>query len=218
MYVIFLKNGLIFNWFLFEIRLKLPQILLNMLESQLNSSNKTTKLWKAPSGIKSLLQPSLLFNLIFLILLLLFPFLEMILLPCLHLFTLMDISFTIFLRTWLNNSKIFLFCLHLHGEDKVFKYLLWVWFSFCIICFSKYHIKPHHDNLPENLQQQLAMLPPVLEVQLLTGEHAGKMTFIPRLSITPSSSQVPFEFCRQQFPVKVCFAMSINKSQGQSVD
>jgi len=58
----------------------------------------------------------------------------------------------------------------------------------------------------------------VLEVRLLTGEHAGKMTFIPQLSITPSPSQVPFEFCRQQFPVKVCFALSINKSQGQSVD
>ena len=28
----------------------------------------------------------------------------------------------------------------------------------------------------------------VLEVRLLTGEHAGKSTFIPRLSITPSSS------------------------------
>ena len=58
----------------------------------------------------------------------------------------------------------------------------------------------------------------VLEVRLLTGEHAGKTTFIPRLSITPSSTQVPFEFCRRQFPIKVCFAMSINKSQGQSVD
>jgi hypothetical protein len=57
----------------------------------------------------------------------------------------------------------------------------------------------------------------VLEVRLLTGDHAGKTTFIPRLSITPSTTQVPFEFCRRQFPVKVCFAMSINKSQGQSV-
>ena len=55
----------------------------------------------------------------------------------------------------------------------------------------------------------------VLEVRLLTGDYAGKTTFIPRLSITPSSTQVPFEFCRRQFPVKVCFAMSINKSQGQ---
>ena len=57
----------------------------------------------------------------------------------------------------------------------------------------------------------------VLEVRLLTGDNAGKTTFIPRLSITPSTTQVPFEFCRRQFPVKVCFAMSINKSQGQSV-
>ena len=57
----------------------------------------------------------------------------------------------------------------------------------------------------------------VLEVQLLTGDHAGKTTFIPHLSIIPSLTQVPFDFCRQQFPVKVCFAMSINKSQGQSV-
>ena len=57
----------------------------------------------------------------------------------------------------------------------------------------------------------------VLEVRLLTGSHAGTTTFIPRLSITPSSTQVPFEFCRRQFPVRVCFAMSINKSQGQSV-
>ena len=57
----------------------------------------------------------------------------------------------------------------------------------------------------------------VLEVWLLTGDHAGKTTFIPRLSIIPSLTQVPFDFCRRQFPVKVCFAMSINKSQGQSV-
>ena len=57
----------------------------------------------------------------------------------------------------------------------------------------------------------------VLEVELLTGSNAGTTMFIPRLSITPSSTQVPFEFCRRQFPVKVCFAMSINKSQGQSV-
>ena len=58
----------------------------------------------------------------------------------------------------------------------------------------------------------------VLEVRLLTGEHAGTTTFIPHLSLTPKTTQVPFVFCQRQFPVKVCFAMSINKSQGQSVD
>ena len=57
----------------------------------------------------------------------------------------------------------------------------------------------------------------VLEVHLLTGDYAGKTTFIPRISIIPSSTQVPFKFCRRQFPVKVSFTMSINKSQGQSV-
>ena len=57
----------------------------------------------------------------------------------------------------------------------------------------------------------------VLEVRLLTKSHAGTTTSIPTFSISPSSTQVPFEFCRRQFPVKVCFAMFINKSQGQSV-
>ena len=52
----------------------------------------------------------------------------------------------------------------------------------------------------------------VLEVRLLTGDHARKTSFIPRISIAPSSTQVPFQFSRRQFPVKVCFAMSINKS------
>ena len=57
----------------------------------------------------------------------------------------------------------------------------------------------------------------VPEVHLLTGDHTGETTFIPRLSITPSATQIPFDFCMRQFLVKVCFAMSINKFQGQTV-
>ena len=57
----------------------------------------------------------------------------------------------------------------------------------------------------------------VLEVRLLTGEQAGQKVFIPRMSLVPADTQVPFQFCRRQFPVRVSFAMSINKSQGQSV-
>src|SRR5277367_5999852 len=53
----------------------------------------------------------------------------------------------------------------------------------------------------------------VLEARLLTGEHAGKTTFIPRLSIMPSSTQVPFEFCRRHFPVNVIFAISVQHPQ-----
>ena len=57
----------------------------------------------------------------------------------------------------------------------------------------------------------------VLEIRLITGQHAGETVFIPRIGIIPAETQVPFEFCRRQFPVRLCFAMTINKSQGQSV-
>ena len=58
----------------------------------------------------------------------------------------------------------------------------------------------------------------VLEIQLLTGEHAGTKVFIPRIANQPTEDQVAFKFTRKQFPVRLCFAMTINKSQGQSVD
>ena len=57
----------------------------------------------------------------------------------------------------------------------------------------------------------------MLVVQLLIGEHAEKKVFIPRISNQPTEDQVAFKFTRKQFPVRLCFAMTINKSQGQSV-
>jgi len=57
----------------------------------------------------------------------------------------------------------------------------------------------------------------VLEVELLTGDHKGKRVFIPRISNTPTKEQVAFKFIRKQFPIRVCFVMMINKSQGQTV-
>lgn len=58
----------------------------------------------------------------------------------------------------------------------------------------------------------------VLEVQLIGGEHNGQHAFIPRISLTPSAaSAFAFRFRRRQFPVRLAFALSINKSQGQSV-
>jgi len=57
----------------------------------------------------------------------------------------------------------------------------------------------------------------VMEVELITGDHAGHKVFIPRISIYPTEEQVAFKFCRRQFPIRLCFAMTINKSQGQTV-
>jgi hypothetical protein len=47
--------------------------------------------------------------------------------------------------------------------------------------------------------------------------HAGKDVFIPRIPIIPSDLDLPFKFCRLQFPVRPAFAITINKSQGQTL-
>ena len=59
----------------------------------------------------------------------------------------------------------------------------------------------------------------VIEGQILTGIHAGKRAFIPRISLdTSTSAGLGFILRRHQFPIRLGFAMSINKSQGQSLN
>jgi len=57
----------------------------------------------------------------------------------------------------------------------------------------------------------------VLEGKVITGTNIGEKVYIPRLSLSPSDTRIPFKFQRRQFPISVCFAMTINKSQGQSL-
>ena len=43
--------------------------------------------------------------------------------------------------------------------------------------------------------------------------------FIPRIPLSPTAStELPFEFLRVQFPLRLGFAMTINKSQGQTLN
>ena len=37
------------------------------------------------------------------------------------------------------------------------------------------------------------------------------------MNMIPTDKKIPFTFKRRQFPLAVCFAMTINKSQGQSL-
>jgi len=37
------------------------------------------------------------------------------------------------------------------------------------------------------------------------------------MDLVPLDSGLPFKFQRRQFPISLCFAMTINKSQGQSL-
>ncbi|XP_039683164.1 uncharacterized protein [Medicago truncatula] len=57
-----------------------------------------------------------------------------------------------------------------------------------------------------------------LEGRVISGSNIGEKVFIPRLSLTPSDNRIPFKFKRRQFPISVSFAMTINKSQGQSLE
>ena len=57
----------------------------------------------------------------------------------------------------------------------------------------------------------------VLEAQIILGSHIGEKVFIPRIVLPPFDSKWPFVLKRRQLPVSMCFAMTINKSQGQSL-
>ncbi|GJZ46076.1 ATP-dependent DNA helicase PIF1-like protein [Tanacetum coccineum] len=58
----------------------------------------------------------------------------------------------------------------------------------------------------------------VIDAEITVGQHSGKRVFLPRIPLTPSEDeQFPFRFKRKQFPVRLSFAMTINKSQGQTI-
>lgn len=56
----------------------------------------------------------------------------------------------------------------------------------------------------------------LIEAEVLTGSSEGNKVLIPRIDISPTD--MPFQMKRRQFPVKVAFAMTINKSQGQTLE
>jgi hypothetical protein len=57
----------------------------------------------------------------------------------------------------------------------------------------------------------------LLKCRILTGPNAGHIEFIPRMDLDSSpSSGFPFVLRRRQFPVRLAYAMTINKSQGQT--
>jgi ATP-dependent DNA helicase PIF1 len=63
-------------------------------------------------------------------------------------------------------------------------------------------------NLTDNL----------IVANIASGKNKRHSTFLLRMSMSPTDSDLPFRLKRLQFPVLLAFAMTINKSQGQTFD
>ncbi|KAK4509476.1 uncharacterized protein ATC70_007828 [Mucor velutinosus] len=58
----------------------------------------------------------------------------------------------------------------------------------------------------------------IIEATIATGPKAGDVVYTPRTKfITEANGRIPFDFSRTQFPVRLAFAMTINKSQSQTL-
>ncbi|XP_050337913.1 ATP-dependent DNA helicase pif1-like [Bactrocera neohumeralis] len=55
----------------------------------------------------------------------------------------------------------------------------------------------------------------IIEAKIIKGKYKGEDVLIPRIPMIPTD--LPFDFKRLQFPVRLAFAMTINKSQGQAL-
>lgn len=54
---------------------------------------------------------------------------------------------------------------------------------------------------------------------IFNGDFKHTHVFIPKISLLTSQEEnIPFQFKRTQFPIGLCYAMTINKAQGQTLD
>ncbi|XP_065658115.1 uncharacterized protein LOC136082629 [Hydra vulgaris] len=73
--------------------------------------------------------------------------------------------------------------------------------------------KPAHTRMKVSALQNS-----YIDAEVLTGVSDGKRVFVPRIQLAPSDSNLPFVLKRRQFPVRLAYSMTINKSQGQTFD
>ena len=62
-----------------------------------------------------------------------------------------------------------------------------------------------------------SLMPNLIEATIETGTFAGSVVCIPKIKLFSAETDA-LEFQRIQFPIRLAFAMTINKAQGQTLD
>ncbi|GIQ82224.1 DNA helicase [Kipferlia bialata] len=83
-----------------------------------------------------------------------------------------------------------------------------------IMLLTNMDVGSGHCNGTRYIVEQL--LDDVIMARTITGPSKGKLFFIPRITVTRFYDGIGFN--RTQFPIRVAYAMTINKAQGQSID
>jgi len=81
-----------------------------------------------------------------------------------------------------------------------------------------WNLSPKHRMCNGTRLRPLAINPNCLQVAILGGWWDGKIHLLPYIKLTTTAEDLPFILERKQFPVHLCFAMTVNKSQGQSLE
>ncbi|XP_062187873.1 uncharacterized protein LOC133891170 [Phragmites australis] len=80
------------------------------------------------------------------------------------------------------------------------------------------NLDPHNGMCNGTRLMVRAFQKNVIDAMIVGDQHAGKMVFISRIPLCPSEDiSLLFNFKRKQFPVHLSFAMTINKTQGQTI-
>ncbi|XP_044439381.1 ATP-dependent DNA helicase PIF1 isoform X2 [Triticum aestivum] len=57
----------------------------------------------------------------------------------------------------------------------------------------------------------------LIEAVVMAGSNIGDIVYIPRICLTVRDPKWPFTLHRRQFPIRISYAMTVNKSQGQTL-
>ena len=87
----------------------------------------------------------------------------------------------------------------------------------CIVTLLR-NINPKNGLCNGTRLQVLNVHQRYLQCRNLTGQFNGQDVILPKIALQPSEVNLPFQLRRVQFPVRLAYAMTINKSQGQTYD